>query len=348
MIWLTNSKRLKRWIIINLSLCFILTFLLGCQAQVSNDQLDKWYKEAIAENARLTDLHGSNLSENWILRVQGQVQKPITLKWAEIEALADTKFISINPHPGAITTPQEFQGISVQKLLEKAIINSGVEELTVVAADAYYTTIAIKDVYRNQGLLTILEAGKRIRRNEGGPIHLAYFRDANSPQGEIDKQRWVHYVTHLIVGTEPLRLRVEKATLELADLEKLPTHKITTLVGYQIGWKYEPVDLIGVKLRDILRSQNVVMNNESVLRVRRKSMDDLDPQKSVKIPASLVNDCDVMLVYKWGTDAQSIPASKGGPITLAYGNNCPSETVKNLAWLPFVESISVESAEIKS
>jgi hypothetical protein len=89
------------------------------------------------------------------------------------------------------------------------------------------------------------------------------------------------------------------------------------------------------------------MPTGSILKVRRKSMDDLDPQKSVKIPASLVNDCNVMLVYKWGTDAQSIPASKGGPLTLAYGNNCPSETVKNLAWLPFVESISVESAEIK-
>jgi hypothetical protein len=249
MIWLTNIKRFQRWIILSLSLCFILTFLLGCQAQVSNDQLDKWYKEAIAENSRLTETYGSNLTDNWIIRVQGQVQKPITLNWTEIEALADTKFIGINANPGSPTTPHEFQGISVQKLLEKAIVNSGVEDLTVVAADAYYTTIALKDVYRNQGLLTILEAGKPIRRNEGGPIHLAYFRDANLPQEEINKQRWVHYVTHLVVGTEPLRLKVEKATIELADLEKLPTHKITTLVGYKLGWEYKPVDLIGIKIQ---------------------------------------------------------------------------------------------------
>lgn len=347
MIWLTNIKRFTQWIILSLSLCLILTLLMGCQSQVSNDQLTQWHKEAIAENSRLTETYGSNLTDNWIIRVQGQVQKPITLKWTEIEALADTKFIGINANPGSPTTPHEFQGISVQKLLEKASVNSGVEDLTVVAADAYYITIALKDVYRNQGLLTILEAGKPIRRNEGGPIHLAYFRDANLPQEEINKQRWVHYVTHLVVGTEPLRLKVEKATLELTDLEKLPTHKITTLVGYKIGWEYKPVDLIGIKIRDILRSQNVVIPTGAILKVRRKSMDDLDPQKSVKIPASLINDCDVMLAYQWGTDAQSIPASKGGPMTLAYGNNCPSDAVKNLAWLPFVESISVESAETK-
>ncbi|PZO41472.1 MAG: hypothetical protein DCF19_09725 [Pseudanabaena frigida] len=344
---LANFKTIRYWIVSIISLCIVLVGLMGCQAQVSDAQLDQWYKEAIAENSRLTETYGSNLTDNWIVRVQGQVQKPITLNWKEIEALADTKFNSINAHLGDLTTPHEFQGISVQKLLEKAIVNSGVEDLTIVAADAYYATITLKDIYRNQGLLTILEAGKPIRRNEGGPIHLAYFRDAQLPQEEIKKQRWVHYVTHLVVGTEPLRLKVEKETIELADLEKLPTHRITMLVGYKIGWKYEPVDLIGVKLRDILRSQNVVIPNESVVRVRRKSMDDLDPQKSVKIPANLINDCDVMLAYKWGTDAQSIPASKGGPITLAYGNNCPSDAVKNLAWLPFVESISVESAETK-
>ncbi|MFM7601431.1 MAG: hypothetical protein ACKO7R_09570, partial [Pseudanabaena sp.] len=117
-----------------------------------------------------------------------------------------------------------------------------------------------------------------------GPIHLAYFRDANSSQEEIEGQRWVHYVTHLVVGTEPLRLKVEKATLELADLEKLPTHKITTLVGYQIGWEYKPVDLIGIKIRDILRSQNVVIPTGSVLKVRRKSMDDLDLKNRSRFP----------------------------------------------------------------
>jgi hypothetical protein len=344
---LKNIKSIKHLITITVSLLLIFVGLTGCQSQASNDQLEQWHKEAIAENTRLTELYSSNLTDNWILRVQGQVQKPITLNWSQIESLSTTTFTSINPHAGTAKTPHEFRGILVNKLLEESIVEPDVEDVTIVAADAYYATISLKDLYRNQGLLTIAEYGKPIRRNDGGPIHMGYFRPDQLDKSEINKQRWVHYVTHLIVGTEPLRLKVGEKMLERADLEKLSTHKITALVGYKIGWKSETVDLVGIKIRDILRSQNVSIPPTSILKVRRKSMDDRDPQKSVKIPAKLIDECDVMLAYKWGTDSQNIPASKGGPLTLAYGNNCPSETIKNLAWLPFVESISVESAEIK-
>ncbi len=347
--WLAQRNMFKRWsrtIGLWLTLCAVVAGLASCQAQVSNEQLDQWHKEAIAENSRLTELYSSTLTENWILRVQGQVQKPITLNWSEIEALSDTTINSINPHPGNPATPHEFRGISVEKLLNKAIVDPTVTEVTVVAADSYYATIPLADLYRNKALLAISEYGKPIRRNEGGPVHLVFLRDANTTQAEINTQRWTYYVTHVIVGTEPLRLKVEKNTLTRTDLEKLPTYEMTSLVGYKIGWTDEPVKLTGVNLRDILRSQNVVMPPQSFLRVRRKSMDDLDPQKSVRIPASLINDCDVMLAYRWGEGSEAIPASKGGAITLAYGNNCPSEAVKNLAWLPFVESLSVESADI--
>ena len=347
--WLAKRNIVRRWrdrLGLGLLLCMILAVLTSCQAQVSTEQLDQWHKEAIAENSRLTELHSSTITDNWILRVQGQVKTPITLNWSEIEALSDTTINSINPHPGNPDTPHEFRGISVEKLLNQAIVDPAATEVTVVAADSYYATIPLADLYRNKGLLAIAEYGKPIRRNEGGPIHLVFLRDANTTQADINTQRWTYYVTHVIVGTEPLSLKVGKNTLTAADLEKLPTYEMTSLVGYKIGWADEPVKLIGVNLRDILRSQNVVMPPQSFLRVRRKSMDDLDPQKSVRIPASLINTCDVMLAYRWGENNEAIPASKGGAITLAYGNNCPSESVKNLAWLPFVESLSVESAEM--
>jgi DMSO/TMAO reductase YedYZ molybdopterin-dependent catalytic subunit len=344
---LKNIRIINHLIIISVILLLFLAGLTGCQSQASKEQLEQWHKEAIAENDRLTETYRSNLTNNWILRVQGQVQKPITLNWTQIENLATTTFIGINPHAGTAKTPHEFRGILVEKLLEQSIVESAVEDVTIVAADAYYATVSLKDLYRNQGLLTISEYGKPIRRNDGGPIHMGYFQTAQLDQSEVKKQRWVHYVTHLIVGTEPLRLKVGENVLERGDLEKLSTHKITALVGYKIGWNSETVELVGVKIRDILRDQNVTIPPTSSLKVRRKSMDDHDLQKSVKIPAKLIDECDVMLAYKWGADSQNIPASKGGPLTLAYGNNCRSETIKNLAWLPFVESISIEPAEIK-
>ncbi len=344
---LKNIRSIKHLITISIALLLIFVGLTGCQSQASNDQLEQWHQEAIAENARLTETYSANLTDKWVLRIQGQIQQPITLNWADIEKLSTTTINSIKPHAGSLKTPIEFRGISVEKILEEAGVETGVEEVTIIASDAYYATVSVKDLYLNQALLAIAESGKPIRRNEGGPIHLVYYRGPEIDQQILDKQSWVFYVTHIVVGTEPLRLKVEDKTLERADLEKLPTHKFTALVGYKIGWKPEQVQLIGIKIRDILRSQNMTISPNSILKVRRKAMDDLQAQKSVEIPANLIDNCDVMLAYQWGADSQNIPASKGGPLTLAYGNNCPKEAVKNLAWLPFVESISVEPAEIK-
>lgn len=342
---LKNIRNIKHLITISVSLLLSFVGLTGCQSQASNNQLEQWHKEAIAENAQLTETYSSKLTDKWVLRIQGQVQKPITFNWSEIEKLSTTTINSIKPHVGSPKTPLEFRGISVEKMLKEAGVKTDIEEVTIIASDSYYATVSVKDLYLNQALLAIAESGKPIRRNEGGPIHLVYYRSPEIAQHILDKQFWVFYVTHIVVGTEPLRLKVENNILERADLEKLPTHKITALVGYKIGWKPEQVQLIGIKIRDILRSQNVTIPPKSILKVRRKSMDDLDPQKSVKIPANLIDECDVMLAYQWGADSQNIPASKGGPLTLAYGNNCPNETIKKLAWLPFVESISVEPAE---
>lgn len=343
---LKNIRSIKHLITISISLLLVFGVLTGCQSQASNDQLDQWHKEAIAENEKLTKLYSSDLTQNWILRVQGQVKKPMTLNWSEIEALADTTMNIVKPYSGSPKTPFKFRGISVEKLLTQSIVDPNAEEVTFVASDSFYTTISIKDLYFHRGLLAISENDKPIRRNEGGPVHMLYYYNPESSK-ESNAQGWAYYTTHVIVGTEALRLKVENNVLERADLEKLPTYKTTVLVGYQLGWQPEPVQLVGVKLRDILNSQNITIPSQSMLRVRRKSMDDSDPQKSVKIPAKLIEDCDVMLAYQWGADSQNIPARQGGPLTLAYGSSCPRDAIKNLAWLPFVESISVETAESK-
>jgi DMSO/TMAO reductase YedYZ molybdopterin-dependent catalytic subunit len=326
----------------------LLVGLMGCQPQVANEQLEQWHQEAIAENKRLTKAYASNLSEKWIFRIQGQVKKPITLNWTDIQKRSTAKITSVKPHPGSSKKPIEFSGISVKSILEEAGIDPDAEDVTIVASDAYYDNIKLKHLYASQAVLAIAEDGRLIRRDEGGPIHLVFDRSSKVDPEALSHQTWVFYVTHLIVGTEPLRLKIEKTTLEREDIEKLPTHTISVLVGYKLAWPSEPVQLVGVKIRDILRSQNVTIPAGSILKVRRKSMDGLDPQKYVRIPAKLIDECDVMLAYQWGADSKNIPAQKGGPLTLAYGNNCPDDIVKSLAWLTFVESMSVESAEEKS
>ncbi len=324
-----------------------IALLSSCQSKVSDQQLKTWHQEAVAENDRLTQIQSADLGKNWKLTIQGQVKTPLTLTWPQIQADAKDNFASLKPYPDSPSTPSNFRGISVNTLLNRVGVQAGATEVTIVASDAYYATMPLKEFVGQQGLLAIEENEKPIRRTDGGPLHLVFYHDAKGRELNAVRNEWVYYVTHLIIGTEPLRLKVEGAkTLNRFDLEKLPHHTITTFVGYKIGWSAEPVKLTGVKLKDVLNSLNLKLPANTLVKVHRKAMVPNDPQKTVILSADMINSCDVILTYGWGPEAQNIPASKGGPLTLAYGKNCTSDAAKNLAWLPFVESITVES-EVK-
>jgi DMSO/TMAO reductase YedYZ molybdopterin-dependent catalytic subunit len=319
-----------------------IALLTSCQPKVSDQQLTRWHQEAVAENDRLTQIQSADLSKNWKLTVQGQVKTPLTLTWPQIQTSAIDSFASLKPYPDSPNTPSTFRGIAVNSLLDRVGVQAGATEVTIVAADAYYATMSLKDFVSQQGLLAIEENGKSIRRTDGGPLYLVFYHDAKGQNSAV-RNEWVYYVTHLIIGTEPIRLKIEGAkTLNRFDLEKLPRQSVTTFVGYKIGWSAEPVKLTGVKLKDVLKSLNLKLPANTLVKVHRKAMIPNDPQKTVVLSNETINSCDVMLAYGWGTEAENIPASKGGPLTLAYGKNCTSDTVKNLAWLPFVESITVE------
>jgi DMSO/TMAO reductase YedYZ molybdopterin-dependent catalytic subunit len=321
----------------------LVTLLTSCQLKVSDQQIQTWHQEAVAENDRLTRIQSADLSKNWKLTVQGQVQTPLTLTWPQIQASATDRFASLKPYPDSPKTPSNFRGIAVNSLIDRVGIQAGATEVTIVAADAYYATMPLKDFVSQRGLLAIEEDGKPIRRTDGGPLHLVFYHDANSQKRNAVRNEWVYYATHLIIGTEPIRLKVGGTkSLNRFDLEKLPRQTVTTFVGYKIGWSSEPVKLTGVKLKDVLSSLNLGVPANALIKVHRKAMTQNDPQKTVILSAEMINSCDVMLAYGWGSESQNIPASKGGPLTLAYGENCTSDAVKNLAWLPFVESITVE------
>jgi DMSO/TMAO reductase YedYZ molybdopterin-dependent catalytic subunit len=221
----TLTKR--RWGLLGL---FLVAGLTGCQSQASNEQLDQWRKEAIEENNRLIQVNTSGLSKDWKLTIQGEIQKPVTLNWTQIEQLATTQLITQEPHSNSQKKLIEFRGIPVKNLLEEAGVQSGVKDVTIVASDAYYSTMPLNQLITQQSLLATLKEGNPIRRNEGGPLYMVYFNNPNINPNATDQQHWVYYVTHLIIGTEALRLRIGfNKLLERADLEKLPVHKMCSL-----------------------------------------------------------------------------------------------------------------------
>jgi hypothetical protein len=344
----TRQRRIRRGSPIDrrsvayLSGGLLLIGLTSCQTPIDPATITQEHQAAIAENDRLTQANVTDLSKDWQFTIQGQTTQSLTLNWPALTQQSATTILSQRPYSGSPKGLSEFRGVSVAQLLDRVGIETGVTEATIVAADSYYISLPIQNLIRHQALLAIAENGKPMRRQEGGPLHLVYLNnDSISPQTLLE-QSWVYYTTHIIIGNEPLKLKIGPKILDRAALEKLPSHKITNTVGYKHGWKPDPVELIGVKLQDILRSQKIKLTPQSIVKIRRKSMDDRDPQKSVRIPASVLKTCDILLAHRWGPDAQTIPTNKGGPLTLAYGKNCTSDTAKNLAWLPFVESLTIE------
>jgi hypothetical protein len=316
--------------------------LTSCQTPVNQATITQQHQAAIAENDRLTQANITDLSKDWQFTIQGQTTKSLTFNWPTLTQQATTTIHSQRPFRGSPKGLSEFRGVSVAQLIDRVGIETGVTEATIIAADSYYVSVPIQNLIRHKCLLAIAENGKPMRRQEGGPLHLLCLNnDSISPQTLIE-QRWVYYTTHIIIGNEPLKLKIGPKILDRTALEKLPSHKITNTVSYKHGWKPDPVELIGVKLQDILQSKKIKLTPQSIIKIRRKSMDDRDPQKSVRIPASVLQSCDIILAHRWGPDAQTIPTHKGGPLTLAYGKNCTSDAAKNLAWLPFVESLTVE------
>jgi DMSO/TMAO reductase YedYZ molybdopterin-dependent catalytic subunit len=119
-----------------LSLGCCLISLAGCQAVVSSDQLDRWHQEAVAENDRLTQAHTADLTKNWKLVVQGEVEQPITLDWAEIERLSTTEVTTYNLFADNPKAAVKFRGVPIKTLFDRAKVKLGTKAITVVAADA--------------------------------------------------------------------------------------------------------------------------------------------------------------------------------------------------------------------
>jgi DMSO/TMAO reductase YedYZ molybdopterin-dependent catalytic subunit len=328
MMMVTRRIHIPALLLISFSL--LLLGLTGCRSSMTTAELDRLHQEAVAENDRLTQLNANRLSKNWKVVIQGEVNQSLTLDWNELERLATTELTTHNPYSDNPKVPTKYQGIALQTILDRAGAKAGAKSITVVAADAFYNSMPLNKALKDKGLLAIRENGKPIPRSP-----------PSTPQVN-DNQAWAYYTTHIVIGSEPLRLKVGEKTFNRFELEKLPATTINTLVGYKIGWDSNAVKLTGVKLTTLLKHQKLDLSDKAIVKIRRKAMTPNEPQKFVEVSADLLNSCDVILAYRWGNDAQNIPGLKGGPLTLAYGKNCTSDQAKDLAWLPFVESISIE------
>nr|WP_228048896.1 molybdopterin-dependent oxidoreductase [Nodularia sp. LEGE 04288] len=317
--------------------------MAGCTNQPTNAQMEVWRKEASDRNAEMVaEKAQNNQVREWNLVIQGQTATGTTetLNWSQLQDLAT---VNINTVDGNnIVNPQKifkFTGISVNSLVKSLGIPNHITEITFVCYDAYQVTVRIEDLLKYPIILAVAKDGQPIPREQGGPIYLIFpYTQHPEIRKKYDEGMWAFYVTHVIFGTETAKISIGNNELNLADLDQLPQVNLTQKVGYRVWWPSGQVKLQGVRLRDVLSLADVNLNTISSVVVRGKPLVYRRNTEPIELVTEDILKCDILLVTRWGEDRQRIPAKMGGPVTLAFGDNCPSRT-KNQRWVTFVEEL---------
>ncbi|CAN1209071.1 molybdopterin-dependent oxidoreductase [Tumidithrix helvetica PCC 7403] len=338
---LTKLKQIK-----GIFLGLLLTTLYACTNRPTETQIQTWLNEADTEEAKLANANQQNVRAQWTLTLAGEIsENKIILNWQELERYSYTNILVEGENRTDRNAPENFRGVSVAKLLSLVNIQPKVDEITFVALDAYRSTFKIADLQRYPTIILAVEkSGRPIKATDGGPLQLVYDSFPNRYLNPIyPATYWAYYITHIIVGNEPLRLQVGKRILNQEDLDRLPQNIIRTKVGYRLLWSSESVRLRGVTIRDLLKEANSNVPKQGSIVLRGKASIHRDPLKPVLIPLEVIHDCDVMLAMHFGEDDRLIPTRMGGPLTLVFPPSCKSQVKEQHKWLTFVEEIEIAS-----
>jgi hypothetical protein len=314
----------------------------GCSNQPTDKQLEVWRNEAIARNAEIVADNAKKAQQSqWDLVIQGETatSKSLKLNWQQLQALATSHVKTTDPldivHSNKIF---DFRGVSVSELLKKISVANHVTDVTFVSYDSYQTTLSLKDLLRYPITLAIAKNEKPIARAQGGPLYLVFPYTQYPPlKQKYDSTNWAFYVSHMVIGTEPVNLRVNKHQVNLATLDELPQITLEQPVGYRISWPSGKVKLYGVRLRDVFNSlkEPLPQQGEVIIRGKAPFYDDAP----VRLSTQDLRECDILLATRWGESRELIPAKMGGPVTLAFSSQCPAK-ISQSRWVTFVEELT--------
>lgn len=319
--------------------------LTGCSEKPTDVQLEALRQEAIAQNTALVALQEQKrIQRDWQFVIQGQTltRKPVQLSSPKLRALATTSVWTKDPHNTSdFNAIQRFRGVSISKLLDQVGVAPNVTEVTFVARDAFRSTVSLRDLRRYPIIIALERNNQKISRSDGGPLYLVFpYTQFPQLQQKYPDRFWAFYLTDMVVGTEPVHLQVGKRVFNAAALARLPQVTVEENVGYRIGWPVGKVKLYGVRVRDALAAAGLVLPPNGAVIVQGKSPVYRDTNNPIRLKASDINRCDILLATHWGNDQQPIPARKGGPVTLALASACQAQPDER-HWVTFVEKLDV-------
>lgn len=333
----------------NIALAFFLlsgvSYLTGCSARPTDTQLETWRQDAIAQNLKMKALQAHQAKRDWQFTLQGQTAtgKPVQLSFAQVEALAKESIWTTEPHNTKNSKEiVNFRGVAVSKLLDKFGVAPEVTEVTFVSYDGYRATVNLSDLRQYPIIIALERNNQPLSRSDGGPLYLVFpYTQFPQLQQKYPDRFWAFYLTDMVIGTEPIRLKAGERVFDAAALAKLPQVTIEENVGYRIGWPVGKVKLYGVRVRDILAAAGLTLPQDGAAIVQGKSPIYRNQANPVSLEASDVNRCDILLATHWDNDRKPIPAKMGGPVTLALSSTCQKQSDER-RWVTFVEKLEVK------
>lgn len=133
--------------------------------------------------------------EDWILRIDGAVDHPLTLSYEQLLALPRTdQYVTLrcvsNPPNGPLMSNAYWSGVSLSTLLRRASVNPAAVAVEITAPDAYAEVAPLSAALDSAALLAYGMNGETLPRSHGGPVRLVlpgYFGFKNV--------KWVERIT---------------------------------------------------------------------------------------------------------------------------------------------------------
>jgi DMSO/TMAO reductase YedYZ molybdopterin-dependent catalytic subunit len=128
--------------------------------------------------------------EGWRLAIEGAVAQPLTFTYAELASMATTSLEATLDCTGGWYTHQEWRGIPLAGLIDRAGLQPTARSVTVEAVSGYRRRVSLEEIHAC--LLATHVAGQPLNHGHGAPLRLV-----------VPGQRgfaWVKWVTRIQVN----------------------------------------------------------------------------------------------------------------------------------------------------
>ena len=133
--------------------------------------------------------------ESWRLQIDGLVEQPMRLDWAQFQALPQTDFTSdIHCVTAWSKLDTAWEGVMIDDILADAGIEAPTPYTLAHSYDGYSTNVPLADLAAGKGMVALKFEGKPITPDHGGPArllvpHLYFWKSAKWVNGLQFTQR---------------------------------------------------------------------------------------------------------------------------------------------------------------